>query len=90
MLDNQGIVVKWPAGVRDLSLLQTVQTSSAAHLLSTQSVPGALSLGIKWPGHDTDHPPPPSAKVKSEMSYTSTPHMYSQQVQGKLYLYLIP
>jgi hypothetical protein len=28
-----------------------------------QWVPGALSLGVKWPGHVADHSPP-SAKVK--------------------------
>jgi hypothetical protein len=29
-----------------------------------QWVPGALPLGVKWPGHETDHSPPYSAKVK--------------------------
>jgi hypothetical protein len=38
-----------------------------------QWVPGALSLGVKWPGHEADHSPSPSAKVKNEWSYTSTP-----------------
>jgi hypothetical protein len=38
-----------------------------------QWVPGALSLGIKQPGHEADHSPPPSAEVKNVWSYTSTP-----------------
>jgi len=29
--------------------------------------------GVKQPGHELDHPPPSSAKVKNEWSYTSTP-----------------
>jgi hypothetical protein len=38
-----------------------------------QWVPGALSLGIKQPGHKADCSPPSSAKVKNVWSYTSTP-----------------
>jgi hypothetical protein len=30
-----------------------------------QWVPGALSLGIKWPGREADHSPPSSAVVKA-------------------------
>jgi hypothetical protein len=30
-------------------------------------------MGIKWPGYETDHSTPPSAKVNNEMGYTSTP-----------------
>jgi hypothetical protein len=29
-----------------------------------QWVPGALSLGVKWPGREADHSPPSSAEVK--------------------------
>jgi hypothetical protein len=29
-----------------------------------QWVPGALSLGVKRPGREANHSPPPSAKVK--------------------------
>jgi hypothetical protein len=29
-----------------------------------QWLPGALSLRVKWPGHEADHSPPSSAKVK--------------------------
>jgi len=38
-----------------------------------QWVPGALFPGVKRPGHEADHSPPPSAKVKNAWSYTSTP-----------------
>jgi hypothetical protein len=29
-----------------------------------QWVPGALTQGVKWPGGEADHSPPPSAEVK--------------------------
>jgi hypothetical protein len=32
-----------------------------------QWVPGTLSLGIKWPGHEADHSPPSSVEVKECM-----------------------
>jgi hypothetical protein len=38
-----------------------------------QGVPGALSLGVKWPGHEADHSATSSAEVKNVLSYTSTP-----------------
>jgi hypothetical protein len=38
-----------------------------------QWVPGAVSLGIKWLGHEADHSPPSSAKIKNAWGYTSTP-----------------
>jgi hypothetical protein len=38
-----------------------------------QWVLGALSLWVKQPGHEADHPPPSSAKVKIALIYTSTP-----------------
>jgi len=39
-----------------------------------QRVPGALSPGVKRPGHESDQSPPFSFKVKNAWSYTSTPH----------------
>jgi hypothetical protein len=38
-----------------------------------QWLPGALSLGVKHLGHETDHLSSSSAKVKNAWSYTSTP-----------------
>jgi hypothetical protein len=32
---------------------------------SIQWVPGALSPGVKWPGHEANHSPPSSAEVKN-------------------------
>jgi hypothetical protein len=36
-------------------------------------VPGALSMGVKWPEREADHSPPSSAEVRNEWSYTSIP-----------------
>jgi hypothetical protein len=38
-----------------------------------QWVPGSIYQGVKRPGHEADHTPPSSAKVKNVWSYTSTP-----------------
>jgi hypothetical protein len=38
-----------------------------------QWVTGALSLGIKWPGHEAEHTLPSSAEVKNVWSCISTP-----------------
>jgi hypothetical protein len=37
-----------------------------------QWVPGALSPGVKWPGHEADYSPPSSAEVKNAWHYMST------------------
>jgi hypothetical protein len=36
----------------------------------------ALSLMVKWLGHETDHSPPSSAEVKNVWSYTSIPPIH--------------
>jgi hypothetical protein len=42
---------------------------------SIQLVPGALSLGVKWPGREADHSPPSSAEVKEwEELYLHSPN----------------
>jgi hypothetical protein len=38
-----------------------------------QWAPGALSLEVKWLGHEVDHSPPSNAEVKNAWNYTSTP-----------------
>jgi hypothetical protein len=58
-----------------------------------QWVPGALSLGVKRPGCETDHSPPSSAEVKNAWSYTCTRPirlygMVLSKAQGQLYLLL--
>jgi hypothetical protein len=59
-----------------------------------QWVPRALSLGVKWPGHEADRSNPSSVKVKECMElYFHSPNMPSwccaelKKAQGQLYLY---
>jgi hypothetical protein len=42
-----------------------------------QWVPGALSPGVKWYGHEADHSPPSSVKVKNCGAIPPLPHMSS-------------
>jgi hypothetical protein len=43
-----------------------------------QWILGALSLGVKWPGHEADHSPPSSAEVKECVElYLHSPNMPS-------------
>jgi hypothetical protein len=70
----------WSTGVRFLagdgiffSPPYRVQTGSGTHSPPSQWVAEALSPGIKRPGRDADHSPPPSAEVKNTWRYTSTP-----------------
>jgi hypothetical protein len=37
----------------------------------SQCIPGALSLGVKRPGRESDHSPPPSVEINKTWIYTS-------------------
>jgi len=39
--------------------------------------------GVKRPGREADHSPPPSAEVKNAWSYTSTPLWYGAQLKHR-------
>jgi hypothetical protein len=54
-LDAWGSRVSFPVGAGYFSLHHHVQNGSGAHPASYQWVPGALSLGIKQPGHEAYH-----------------------------------
>jgi hypothetical protein len=51
-LDGRGTGVRFPAGVRDFSLLQSCGAHPASYPMSTC----ALSPGVKRPGREADHP----------------------------------
>jgi hypothetical protein len=48
-------------------------TGSGAHPASYPVGTGVFSPEVKWLGHEADHLPPSSAKVKNAWSYTSIP-----------------
>jgi hypothetical protein len=58
---DRGSMVRFPAG------------APGPTQPTIQWIPGALPLGVKLPGRETDHSPPCSAEVKSAWSYTSSP-----------------
>jgi hypothetical protein len=41
-----------------------------------QCIPGPLSLGVKWPGSEADHPPPTSAKIKNGVANVTLAPLY--------------
>jgi hypothetical protein len=63
-MDDRGSRVRFPAGAGNFSLHHRVQNGSGPPQPPIQWVPGALSLGVKWPGREADHSPPYSAEVK--------------------------
>jgi hypothetical protein len=60
-----------------------------------QWVPGALSLGVKWPGCEADHSPQSSTEVKEYVElYLHSPIRLRgveviKKAQGQLYLYIL-
>jgi hypothetical protein len=66
-------------GVNDRGVKEFLfSTSSIPALWSTQPpiqwVLGTFSLGMNWPGRETDHSPPASVEVKKTCLYKSVPH----------------
>jgi hypothetical protein len=72
-LDDGWVGVLSPGSVKNFLF----STSSRPPLWSTQPpiqwVPGTTSPDVMWLGHEADHSPPLSAKVKKMWTYTSTP-----------------
>jgi hypothetical protein len=62
-MDDRGSRVRFPVGAGKSSFHHRVQTGSGAHPDSYPTVQGALSLEVKRPGREADHPPPSSAEV---------------------------
>jgi hypothetical protein len=94
-LDDQMTRVRFLAGAGNFSLQPHIHTGSGAHPTSYPMGTGALSLGVKWPGHEADHSPPTSAEVKNALSSTSTPQYAfmvwcSVEVWGQLNLLPLP
>jgi len=68
--------VRIPVRISDFFVRRKVQTGSGTHPHSIQWVPGSLVGGTAAGGGEDNHSPPPSAEVKSEWSYISTPSIY--------------
>jgi hypothetical protein len=72
-MDDRRIEIRFLVGEgRDYSLLHSVQTGSGA-----ESVPEALSPGVKRQGREADHSPPSRAEVKNGGAVPPLSHMSS-------------
>jgi hypothetical protein len=70
-IEVRGIDSEWRLGI----FFSTESTPTLGSIQPPiQRVPGALSLGVKRPGRETNHSPPPNAEVKNVRRYTSTRH----------------
>jgi hypothetical protein len=70
------IRIRWswariPAGARAYSFLQNDQTGSGTPLASHSMDMAVLFRGVKRPGSDANHLPPPCVDVDNEWSYSS-------------------
>jgi hypothetical protein len=68
--------VRFPAKVRDLSLLHSVQTGSEPKKMHIQCVPGPFAAGVKRPWREADHPLPSSTEVKDGGTITPPPYVF--------------
>jgi hypothetical protein len=95
------VIAQWATGwmIGDLTSSRNWEFFSSPHPERLwgppiQWVPGAIFLGVKWPGREDDHSPPSSAEVKNAWSYTSTPQYAFMawclvKAEGQLYLLLL-
>lgn len=68
-LDNQEIILRFPADVRDFCVSKAARPAVDSKQSLTQCATGVLAPGVKRPGRELDLSLPPSAA----WSYTVTP-----------------
>jgi hypothetical protein len=71
-LDDWWSRVRFPKGAGNFSLHHRVQNGYGAHTASYAMGTRGSSLGVKRPGREADHSPPPSVEVNNAWSCTST------------------
>jgi hypothetical protein len=76
-----------PGRGKRFSLLQNAETGSGVYPASYSMGTRSSFSGGKAAGHETDHSPPPSTKVKNECSDNSTPHTCLHGMQDQVYLF---
>jgi hypothetical protein len=72
-MDDRGSRVRLSAEAGNFSLHHRVQNGSGAHPASYAMGTGGSFPGVKRPGREANHSPPPSAEVNNAWRYTSTP-----------------
>jgi hypothetical protein len=72
-LKDGGVGVRVPVG-QEFSFPMSSRPAVGSTQPPIRWVPGAISSGVKRPGHEADHSHPTSAEIKKIWIYTSTPH----------------
>jgi hypothetical protein len=73
-LDDRGSRVRMPAGAGNFSLHHRIQTDSGAHpAFYPMDNRGSFPGGVKRPGREADHSPPPSTEVKKCLEISPLP-----------------
>jgi hypothetical protein len=80
-----GLNSQWGLGIFLFTIVfRTALGPTQPHI---QWVPRALSLGVKWPGHEADHLPSSSAEVKEWVELylysPNTPSWHDTQLKKK-------
>lgn len=66
--------VRFPTNEKDFSFVQSPERFWRSTKFSSYSVGRkAVSSEVKWPVREVCHSPPPSAELRNECNYTSTP-----------------
>jgi len=71
-MERRGNGLRFVAGARELSGLQSASTGSCAHTASHSK--STMELKRSWP--EDDHSFPSKGEVKNSWSYASTPPLY--------------
>jgi hypothetical protein len=77
-LDDRGFESRQGLGIFLLTRASRPALGPSQHPIQWE--PGALSLGVKLPGCETDHSPPASAEVKNAWNCAYTPPMHLRGV----------
>jgi hypothetical protein len=72
-MDDRGSTVRFPVGPGIFLFTTMSRLALWPAQPPIQWILEAVSLGVNWLGHEADHSPLSSAKVKKAWSYTSTP-----------------
>jgi hypothetical protein len=76
-LDDGGVPVSSPSRFKNFLFSALPRLILGSTHPPIQWVQGALSPGVKQPGHEADHSSPTSVEVKGMWIYTFSPHMPS-------------
>jgi hypothetical protein len=79
-VDDRGVGVRVTVG-QDFFFSTSCRPALGSTEPPIQWVPGALSPGVKWPGHEADNSPPTTAEIKETwVCIHPLPHMPSWRI----------